>query len=439
MSQDAGVPVRRAWSNLMGFVVGVPVGIGVLALFFWGPLSDHKDLCRYVEHEVEWVEVVMFFCALAALGAKALGQLQERMACRQDVIPPWDGQPQPVAEAGPIRSHLWDMSSLLQTTVLGRRVAAILDFVSSRGSANELDDQMRSLGDADALAMEGSYSLIRFITWAIPILGFLGTVLGITASISGVTPELLEHQMDKVTGGLALAFDATALGLGLTMVLMFVNFLVERLEQGTLDAVDRYVDAQLAHRFERTGPESGEFVEALRQNSQVLLKAMDQLVQGQANVWAKSLERAEKFWAEGAAKQQERLAQGLDAAIERALERHTMRLIDLEKQSVERSRALYEGITALAGVLRDTGREQQAALADVAERFTAQSAMLGRLQEGEAHLVRLQETMQQNLATLAGAGSFEQAVQSLTAAIHLLTAKSGVNPVAGRIGTRSAA
>jgi hypothetical protein len=50
------------------------------------------------------------------------------------------------------------------------------------------------------------------------------------------------------------------------------------------------------------------------------------------------------------------------------------------------------------------------------------------LQEGDKHIRRLQETLNQNLATLAGSGTFEQALHSLTAAIHLLTARA---PVAG--------
>jgi len=50
---------------------------------------------------------------------------------------------------------------------------------------------------------------------------------------------------------------------------------------------------------------------------------------------------------------------------------------------------------------------------------------LTRVQEGEKQLIRLQEVLSQNLAALAGAGAFEQAVNSLTAAIHLLTARAG--------------
>src|SRR5207247_4444274 len=114
------------------------------------------------------------------------------------------------------------------------RVEHVLDFVESRGSVNELDDHIRTLADNDVMGQEGSYALLRFITWAIPILGFLGTVLGITQAIKGVTPEVLEKSLSSVTDGLALAFDTTALGLALTMVTMFCSFVVERFDQNVL-------------------------------------------------------------------------------------------------------------------------------------------------------------------------------------------------------------
>jgi hypothetical protein len=54
----------------------------------------------------------------------------------------------------------------------------------------------------------------------------------------------------------------------------------------------------------------------------------------------------------------------------------------------------------------------------------------------------LQDALHHNLAALQGAGSFEQAVQALTAAIHLLTAKvssGAAGPVPNRLVPRPGA
>src|SRR5205807_1538637 len=139
------------------------------------------------------------------------------------------------------------------------RLDAVLGSVGQRGAADGLDDQLRALADTDALNLDNSYSLIRFITWAIPILGFLGTVLGITKAIAGVTPEVLEKSLSSVTEGLSLAFDTTAVGLALTMLTMFLSFVTERLEQSVFEHVDHFTEVELGHRFERAGTEQGDF------------------------------------------------------------------------------------------------------------------------------------------------------------------------------------
>ena len=55
------------------------------------------------------------------------------------------------------------------------------------------------------------------------------------------------------TPAVLLVVLVTALGLGLTMVLMFISFLVERAEQTVLERVDATVEAELGHRFARAG------------------------------------------------------------------------------------------------------------------------------------------------------------------------------------------
>lgn len=428
--------MTRPRTTLAAFVLGLPLAAGILYGIHFGPLRE-TPVRRYVSHPVEGVEVLMFCCAMGALAAKMWGYRHERRACRSRILPPWNGQAVPVTQAGQFLAGLQQLPRRLRGTLMVKRATAVLEFLRSRGSAAELDDQSRALADSDALALEGSYALTRFISWAIPILGFLGTVLGITGAISGVTPEVLEKSLSTVTDGLALAFDTTALALGLTMLLMFLSFLVERAEQGVLDAVDRYADQELAHRFERTGTAGGGVVEAVRRSSEVLLRATEQLVQRQADVWAQTLAEVDRRRAEGEARHQERLTAAFEAALERTLDVHAKRLTALEKQTVDHCSALAERLEALAASIRLTGREQHEGLAQIAQSLAGQvetMEALARLQDGEKQLAQLQQTLNQNLTALAGAGAFEEAVHSLSAAIHLLTART--NPVAPGAGGR---
>src|SRR5207237_4393940 len=134
---------------------------------------------------------------------------RERRALAHQPLPHWDGNAVPAAEAKSLLQKLAQQPRRVQASWLGRRIENVLDFVHSRGTANELDDQLRTLADNDALGQEASFSLLRLIIWVIPILGFLGTVVGITGAIAGVTPETLEQSLRGVTKGLSTAVDAT--------------------------------------------------------------------------------------------------------------------------------------------------------------------------------------------------------------------------------------
>jgi biopolymer transport protein ExbB/TolQ len=421
---------RTPWA---GFFLGLPLAAGILWLFYFGPLKT-APVRRYVSHEVECVEVVMFCCALGALVVKLLGAWFERRAWRWGLLPP-AGRPIPAAQAPALLAALGRLPRRVQRTYLARRVGGALEFLAGRGSAGELDDQLRTLSDNDALALEGSYSLTRFITWAIPILGFLGTVLGITKAITGVTPERLEQDLSSVTDGLALAFDATALGLGLTMITMFLSFVVERVEGGVLEAVDHFADRRLAHGFER-GDDGGEAGADVRRQTEVLLQAVEQVVERQAEVWAKALAEVDRRRVEADQRLEQRLTAAMETALDRTLEAHGRRMTALEKQAVEGGSAAVERVAAQGRAVCEAGRDQQAALAKIVHGITAQAQTVLRLQESEKHLLRLQETLNQNLAALAGAGSFEQAVHSLTAAIHLLTTRAAAG-LPGADGNRS--
>jgi hypothetical protein len=430
------VPTSRRFSPARAaFLYGLPLGAIILGCVYFGPLR-HSVAYRYVSHPVECVEVLMFSMAVAALAVKMLRNVAERRACNARIVPPWDGKAIPVTEATRLFQDLDRLPKWCRDTWIVRRTAAVLEFLCSRGSANELDDHLRALADTDSLALETSYSLIRFITWAVPILGFLGTVLGITGAISGVTPEVLEQSLGTVTDGLALAFDATALALGLTMLTMFLSFITERSEQAVLEQVDRFADRELAHRFERASADSTEFTEVARRNTQVLVQAVDELIRKQTTLWTDALARVDQRSLEASQRNGQQLSAALQAAIEQSLKSHAERQAHLEQQSVARCNQLLERLTTLLTATTEHSQRQQAALAAVSDKLGERVDAAVRLADRAVDLRGLEEGLNKNLSLLTETGKFEEAMHSLTAAIHLLTARA--TPAAGaRLSNRT--
>ena len=101
------------------------------------------------------------------------------------------------------------------------------------------------------------------------------------------------------------------------------------------------------------------------------------------------------------AKQQERLCAALEQALNRSLAVHDQRLKVMEKQAVDGTSQLLEDFGQVAVAVRNTGREQQEALARVAQGLAAHSSTLHQLLQGEKYLIQLQAALQQNLEAVS--------------------------------------
>ncbi len=79
---------------------------------------------------------------------------------------------------------------------------------------------------------ESDQSIIRYITWAIPSVGFIGTIIGIAASLGLANEVNTQEGIQKVTSTLNIAFDTTLVALFLSLILvLFFHILQEKNEK----------------------------------------------------------------------------------------------------------------------------------------------------------------------------------------------------------------
>ncbi len=86
--------------------------------------------------------------------------------------------------------------------------------------------------------VESSYSMLRYVAWAIPSLGFIGTVMGIGSALSLV--DLAMEDMSLVTQPLGLAFDTTLIALTESIILMFFLHTTQNKEEELLNTIDLF-------------------------------------------------------------------------------------------------------------------------------------------------------------------------------------------------------
>jgi len=383
----AKVKSRRSYGGSL--VLG-----GLLSAAFFGLLSlpwfEGSSLRRYcLSHDVEKVTLIMFFWGLADLLVKARMFGWQRAALSR----PWFSEaPEivPASGAGSLSSAIESEPRRCQGTWIAQRLRSAVEFVEKRGSAEGLDDHLRQLGDTAADRSHASFALVRIIAWMIPILGFLGTVVGITIAVANVSPNQLDSSLTEVTGGLAMAFDATAVALALAMMLMFAYYLTERTESRLLNAVDDLANELLLHRFER-GAKAESPVQLVAGEIQ---RHAALLIDAQAKVWAEALAKTTL--------QSSALLERQHQTFERELELtrlESTRQIESAKQSADH----------LAGV--------EKALADNAR-------LLATIVEQGSALQPLQSSLVENLSMLRQTQGLDDALHSLTAAIHLMTARA---------------
>ena len=95
------------------------------------------------------------------------------------------------------------------------------------------------------------YSMVRYVIWVIPALGFIGTVMGISLALAYAGAADLQDPslLAGLTKQLAVAFDTTLLALVLSAVLVLVQHLVQAYEERSLNQAGQYCLDNLINRL----------------------------------------------------------------------------------------------------------------------------------------------------------------------------------------------
>jgi biopolymer transport protein ExbB/TolQ len=403
---------------------------GLIPFNYRGPFH-HPLLQRYFAgHPINVIETALFFIGLAALIIKLFELLGEFTALPSVSLA--DSPPkQPAGSASHLLGALAQLPSRARNSYLGRRLSEALESVLQRGSADGLPEELKYLSDVDAGRAQDSYSLVRIVIWATPMLGFLGTVVGITDALGDLGRELsnsggaeaggsLNTAMQGLLAGLYVAFDTTAIALCFSIGLMFIQFMLDRGESQLLSAVDHRASEELAGRFELNGLSSDPNVQMMQRMSQGILNSTEQLVQRQAQLWQQSIAAAHDQWTRVSRQSSEQMQTALGAALTQSLGQLAAQLAKSEQNSAEQLAQRWEQWqTVLSQNARLLHAQQQ--------EMVKQGELMTQAIRAAGDVVQLERALNENLSALAGSKNFEDTVMSLAAAIHLLTTRLGPN------------
>ncbi len=178
--------------------------------------------------EPKW-EVIFCFWGMIILGYKLVHVTRERRLFKHDFVRVQPGEriiPDDALDRYKELRTAIEREPRWRERLLPECILAALHRFHATSSVQDAATAVRERAELAGDELDSSLGLVRYIAWAIPAIGFIGTVRGIGDALN-FADQAIQGDISSVTTGLGLAFNSTFVGLSLCIVLMFWLHLVQ--------------------------------------------------------------------------------------------------------------------------------------------------------------------------------------------------------------------
>jgi biopolymer transport protein ExbB/TolQ len=181
-----------------------------------------------------------FTWACFILVTRWLSLRRERRAFGLNLLPTEEGIRILPEDARPLQRRVTQLGERGGPFILANMIRLALSKFAVSRSTQDASETVRTQAEVEVGRLAATMSTVHYLAWAIPAIGFVGTVRGIGMALTvapSITDESLQAFLDVTTKNLAVAFDTTLVALLLSLVLMFVLHSIQRDEEAlVLDA-----------------------------------------------------------------------------------------------------------------------------------------------------------------------------------------------------------
>jgi biopolymer transport protein ExbB/TolQ len=195
------------------------------------------------------VEIIHFLWAMLIMGYKALLVRRERRMLDRDLIHVPEGIKVLPEDAKDYARQLEDLPAEDKPMLVVRALQRTLDRFAATRSIRDSAETSRAVCDAEADRLDSGFAMIRYIAWAIPAIGFVGTVRHISEALLQAH-KAVTGDITNVTSSLGIAFNATFVALSLTIVLMFFLHQLQQTQEGFVHNTDHWIDQHLIRHMQ---------------------------------------------------------------------------------------------------------------------------------------------------------------------------------------------
>lgn len=237
MAQSAALKPTREWPLLI-LALAIVLVICVPA-WQWSAPDTESGLSKWTPERLGRLflgpEQILCYCAFTWAAFILMGRYREirrqRYAFSLDLLPP--GQCILADDARELQRRIDERVGRSGPYILASMMRLALGKFATSRSGREVSETVRTQADLDMSRLVSSMATVNYLAWAIPAIGFLGTVRGLAGSLTlgGETKRAVAEFIKDATGHLNVAFDCTLISLALSLVLMFLLHQVQREEE----------------------------------------------------------------------------------------------------------------------------------------------------------------------------------------------------------------
>ena len=212
----------------------------------------------YVQERSIWVIIrdfeqeacfVLALWALAIMALKGSQAAKERRLLQEDLVPVAEGTKILPEDAREYARQIQALPDSDQRALLPRALMAALNRFAATRNIQNVSTTAHAVCDAESERLESELSMVRYIAWAIPSIGFLGTVRGIGEAL-GQAHKAVEGDIAGVTQSLGVAFNSTFIALLISIVLMFLLHQLQLHQERLVLDTETYLDRHLIRHLQ---------------------------------------------------------------------------------------------------------------------------------------------------------------------------------------------
>lgn len=215
----------------------------------------------YVQERSVWVIIrdfeqeacfVLMLWAIAIMAYKGIAAAKERRLLQEELVPLPEGTRILPEDAREYARQIQSLPESEQQSLLPRALLAALHRFSATRNIQDVSGTAHAICDAESERLESELSMVRYIAWAIPSIGFLGTVRGIGDAL-GQAHQAVEGDIAGVTQSLGVAFNSTFIALLISIFLMFLLHQLQLHQERLVLDTETYLDRNLIRHLQVAG------------------------------------------------------------------------------------------------------------------------------------------------------------------------------------------